>query len=370
MEELPAAPTLETEPTTSSERTIEPAVTGEGAHEGPLPDWLKEIEEAPSTPSAEPSLTSILESELPEWQEQKAEVETPLTTEVAPQELPAAEVEPSKTGPLPEEPPIWLVKGAEEAGEIPTVTVPQTAPMEEELPDWMKEIEGISEAALEPAAPTHGTEELPDWLKEEEPELPQAQQPAAELPEWLQGVEAEQAAATVSSPTPVPYEEENMIWLNEELPRTAKPGAGAGVAEPAEPIPAWMQEPEAMAEELPTMGGPRPEPETIPEAAISALPLEPVAAISPIKDQAKANQILSDSQAALTEGQIAAAIQGYSQLISANINIEEAVHDLRDALYRFPVDISIWQTLGDAYVRSNRLQDGLDAYTKAEELLR
>jgi len=43
---------------------------------------------------------------------------------------------------------------------------------------------------------------------------------------------------------------------------------------------------------------------------------------------------------------------------------------LRDAMYRFPVDVDIWQLLGDAYMRSNRLQDALDAYTKAEELLR
>ena len=34
------------------------------------------------------------------------------------------------------------------------------------------------------------------------------------------------------------------------------------------------------------------------------------------------------------------------------------------------MDVVIWQTLGDAYMRANRLQDALDAYTKAEELLR
>ena len=44
--------------------------------------------------------------------------------------------------------------------------------------------------------------------------------------------------------------------------------------------------------------------------------------------------------------------------------------DLRDALYRYPVEVPIWQALGDAYMRANRLQDALDAYTKAEELLR
>jgi cytochrome c-type biogenesis protein CcmH/NrfG len=32
--------------------------------------------------------------------------------------------------------------------------------------------------------------------------------------------------------------------------------------------------------------------------------------------------------------------------------------------------VDLWQTLGDAYVRKNKLQDALDSYTKAEELLR
>ena len=48
----------------------------------------------------------------------------------------------------------------------------------------------------------------------------------------------------------------------------------------------------------------------------------------------------------------------------------DVIRDLRDALYRYPVEVSIWQALGDAYMRANRLQDALDAYTKAEELLR
>ena len=50
--------------------------------------------------------------------------------------------------------------------------------------------------------------------------------------------------------------------------------------------------------------------------------------------------------------------------------LEEVTFDLKEAIYRFPVEVSIWQALGDAYMRANRLQDALDAYTKAEELLR
>jgi cytochrome c-type biogenesis protein CcmH/NrfG len=31
--------------------------------------------------------------------------------------------------------------------------------------------------------------------------------------------------------------------------------------------------------------------------------------------------------------------------------------------------LALWQALGDAYMRADRLRDALDSYTKAEELL-
>jgi len=60
----------------------------------------------------------------------------------------------------------------------------------------------------------------------------------------------------------------------------------------------------------------------------------------------------------------------YDKLIKKGRLLDEVVHDLLAAIDRFPVDAIVWQTLGDAYMRANRLQDALDAYTKAEELVR
>jgi cytochrome c-type biogenesis protein CcmH/NrfG len=60
----------------------------------------------------------------------------------------------------------------------------------------------------------------------------------------------------------------------------------------------------------------------------------------------------------------------YGKIIKKGHLLDEVIHDLREAIYRYPVDVIVWQTLGDAYMRANRLQDALDAYTKAEELLR
>jgi cytochrome c-type biogenesis protein CcmH/NrfG len=60
----------------------------------------------------------------------------------------------------------------------------------------------------------------------------------------------------------------------------------------------------------------------------------------------------------------------YDQIIHSNEHLEETIHNLREALYKYPVEIALWQTLGDAYVRSNQLQEAINAYTKAEELIR
>ena len=80
--------------------------------------------------------------------------------------------------------------------------------------------------------------------------------------------------------------------------------------------------------------------------------------------------LLGSARNELSRSNIAGALDTYAKLIKKGRFLDEVVHDLREALYRYPVEVNIWQSLGDAYMRSNRLQDALDAYTKAEELLR
>jgi cytochrome c-type biogenesis protein CcmH/NrfG len=43
---------------------------------------------------------------------------------------------------------------------------------------------------------------------------------------------------------------------------------------------------------------------------------------------------------------------------------------MQNALYQYPGDINFLIVLGDAYLRTDKLQEALDTYTKAEELLR
>ncbi|HEY9077081.1 MAG TPA: tetratricopeptide repeat protein [Anaerolineaceae bacterium] len=79
---------------------------------------------------------------------------------------------------------------------------------------------------------------------------------------------------------------------------------------------------------------------------------------------------LQKAEQCLIEGNLKDAVSAYSSLIHNGENLEEVIHDLRDALYRYPVEIDLWQLLGDAYSKANLLQDALDAYTKAEELIK
>jgi cytochrome c-type biogenesis protein CcmH/NrfG len=46
------------------------------------------------------------------------------------------------------------------------------------------------------------------------------------------------------------------------------------------------------------------------------------------------------------------------------------IQDLQAATELHPEDVTLWQSLGDAYLRSNQVQEALEAYVKAEKLLR
>jgi competence protein ComEA len=80
--------------------------------------------------------------------------------------------------------------------------------------------------------------------------------------------------------------------------------------------------------------------------------------------------ILIQARNALVQENVAETVSRYSYLIKRERMLDTVIRDLYEALYHFPMDVSIWQTLGDAYVRNNQLQEALDAYIKAEELLR
>jgi hypothetical protein len=210
----------------------------------------------------------------------------------------------------------------------------------------------------------------------ESPEVPRetsgAYEPETSLPDWLAGLDMERGADEGGQGA-----EEAAPWMTtQETPLSDQPPAAAsGEWRRAEPI----SEPEPTSEPAPTTEpGPLSALET--EAGHteefigeeSQKPAPPAAAISgPLpKAQKPAPSLLGSAQSEMGRGNIAASLEMYDRLIHKGKSLTEIIRDLRDALYRYPVEVPIWQALGDAYMRANRLQEALDAYTKAEELLR
>jgi hypothetical protein len=225
-----------------------------------------------------------------------------------------------------EELPSWLSELDEEQERAVTPT-----PLDADLPAWLRDETG--EAVAEPSKiePTRATDWQPVETRGPEPELPPSKP------------EPEPVAAQVEAPSPPPEPEPFRAQAEVQPPQPE----AAEVVQIIEQKIAAVQEPEKPA--------PPPRERKLKGTGKLSMPLDPV---------------LGQARNELSGSNLSAALENYSRLIKKGRFLDEVIFDLRDASYRFPVDVNIWQSLGDAYMRANRLQDALDAYTKAEELLR
>jgi tetratricopeptide (TPR) repeat protein len=365
--------------------------------------WLRSLDKEP-TAAAEPA------EEQAEWMKPE-EVRAEETPQVPPVSEPTRDQTAAWLQSLEEEETpepvsahddtaIWL-KSLDE--EKPAEVFPQsTESMQpEELPAWMQSLEEEkpAEAGL-PAAPEASLEaaEATEWMSaiEQQPE-PAAQEPpkveTGSLPSWLRGLEEEEAAEPA-----IAAEEDLPAWLRDQTgelvaePDRIEPTRAADwqpveakepQPEPTIPEPvALVPEPQpAVAETV----APTPEPEPVDVVAMieekismqAAEPEKPAPPVKPRKEPTKpkgtgalTDPVLGQARGELSRSNLPAALDSYDRLIKKGRFLEDVIYDLREASYRFPVEVSIWQSLGDAYMRSNRLQDALNAYTKAEELLR
>ena len=79
---------------------------------------------------------------------------------------------------------------------------------------------------------------------------------------------------------------------------------------------------------------------------------------------------LDQAKQFIVKGKIEDALDIYNEFIHAELVLDQVIIDLLDALNnKYPIDINLWQALGDAQLRNNQLQEALNSYTKAEELL-
>ncbi len=323
-----------------------------------------------------------------------------------------AEAAPSETEGLPD----WMTLTEEEQklerSEIPewlSDAQPSAKPQEEtlqppDLPNWLGGMERETTKEI-PAEESLGGHDLSDWLSSLDDETatgPETSTPPAKAdrPGWLTEVELEN---TDSEKTPVastPTEEPAPVTLNVDLPEWLQGVDEDSNEKTGDDMPPWLHreqwETDAEAEASPKPTAPsdwHPVVEKTEkagktqtqEASFMKTPPSPEPVEKPAAEKKKASAkparprkngeqtisgMLGQAEAELDRGDIPAALLHYGKLIKKGKHLEETIRDLTDSLYRYPVEVSIWQTLGDAYMRANRLKEALDAYNKAEELIR
>ncbi len=346
-----------------------------------------------STPAA-PAETTAQPANPPVGGDDKAMAwleHTDADQEVNPQEpLPAPVMDDATT-------PDWIqeVHQDQPAGSVPEEKIPvapEPAPAQEDISitSWLSKLdveEAIENKSNEkPAQAVPGTpaDDLPDWLKglEKPAAPPETPKPDNDLPEWLRHPISPEALEPVS---PIPASESIMepelpAWVDENasltgqaVPTMPDEWLPAGtkaedISAPSEPAPVEnpLEEPTPYSDTVPLA-------ESVPISASAPArkpTLKQTGMFSHIPVLDKDGELLSSAQNILDQNSLDDAMNKYTKLIKKGRLLDEVIHDLREAIYRYPVDVIVWQTLGDAYMRANRLQDALDAYTKAEELLR
>jgi tetratricopeptide (TPR) repeat protein len=359
--------------------------------------WLKSLEaEKQPEPASEADQTAIWFKNLAEEEKQAETI--PAADETA-MWLKNLEQEEQQAAPVAssDETAMWL-KSLEQdeyvAGEQ------TTEPLNADIPAWMKDIDQDETSDAERTAPVQEAQptaaemqaeetDVPSWLGDLDKEERSAVSASAlanddDLPSWLREDTGDVVAEplTIEPTRPSDWKsaepQQPEIQYSPALEETKQPEIiySPPLEEPVQPEPE-MAAPVASFEEQPAP--PRP-PEETPKPAPQA-PSRPATPQQPHKEPVTRkgtgmlvmpgiDPMLGTARSELSRSNIPGALESYARLIKKGRYLDEVIYDLREALDRYPVEVSIWQSLGDAYMRSNRLQDALDAYTKAEELLR
>lgn len=207
-----------------------------------------------------------------------------------------------------------------------------------------------SDSLEEPAA--EAGEQLPDWLQAEPAETDAGAIPEEATSEWLNAVipsGVETSTLPPAIPIPIP-EEEIPEWLQDAETRSFS-------TEPrsAETLTDWFKT------FAPSLDG------GAPDVEISS----PVGEAQPIiePETQKREKLPPWLEAQIDSGDIQPALDEYNRLIQSGELLDEVIYQLQQATARYPSEVDLWQTLGDAYLRSQHIQEALDCYSRAEDLL-
>ncbi|MCP4142313.1 MAG: tetratricopeptide repeat protein [Chloroflexi bacterium] len=324
------------------------------------PAWLEdEVEE--ETPEWVEKAKDVIDEEPPApeaplvVEEKTEEIAMPDIASLEEEEAPQVEPEPilSESEGEADDAPTWIKEMDDSASEsLPPAAEPAPVSDEEDLPGWLADMEAAKKEEVK--SEESEDEALPDWMATEEVDPPA--EPLPTQPSEWQPAEAvaEEATSSEKAEDASVEEEKTFGSVAEKLAKEgALPRKGTVAKKEVELKKPVEPEPKEEVEEAPE------------------LPVKKKKRSKRRMDTTMLRDInLMGAQAALDEGNISAALEEYSKLIKKNRLLDETIFDLREALDDYPVNIEIWQMLGDAYMRAGRLQEAIDSYTNAEKLLR
>lgn len=378
LEEVPEQET--TPPDLSDEEAafawLESLAAKQGATEGLLlddeersetaPEWVQETTAEEEREPAEIQMDeeSILESaEEGELAEIQAE-EAPELEETLQQPEVEAGLETMPTEEVLEE---GLEEDLEEGLEEPVAEV-------HEAPDWLQDLDTQEEGLEEEpeSAPVQETETLepPDWVKDEtfaeEAIEVEDEQEIPELPSWLseEALVEEQEEAWTPPVQPFDLNEASLAEL-EKLP-----GIGFIMAQEIVTHRDNYGPYESLDDLLRVPGIEEGTLEPLRERLFVKAPQKEEAGMPAFAGDEEAPEAVRQARQAFLEGDLEQATQHYLALIKAHEHLPMVIRDLKEALNRYPADAALWQALGDAYLRADQLEEALEAYDKAEELIR
>ena len=270
-------------------------------------------------------------------------------------------------------------------------------PADEDRPDWAKSEDEI-------------TEDAPPWMRATSPlegdfftdELKGEEEQEIEIPEWLAGY------AEGEGPQDIPEQEaeddEEYTWLSAKetpaAPRAPLDLNKAAISQLESILGISHQIAKGIVSYRESHGPYRdfsdlnnvPEitdEQTIdilkPEVFIGEVPAEeepivtPAPKIKPKPPKRKPpktpatvenyEEMLVTARAKVNDRLIDEAIELYSALVKKKKFLDEAIEDLQKAALDHPLEIAIQKTLGEAFMKKDMLDEALEAYSKAEDLL-
>jgi hypothetical protein len=285
--------------------------------------------------------------------------------------------EPVKPQPVVVPPAPTPVAAPQPVAEAPVAAVVEPAPVEEPEPILRTP---LAEINLEPIG-------LSQPVKAE---------PVVEVPTpVVQPEPVAQAPAHVDEPVPVeepepilrtPLSEINLEPIGLSQPVKAEPVVEkpAPVVEPEPVAKALVSKPQPVMEEPLTIPVPERKPvvpkTVVPKPVVTVKPAAPRPVYRPEKpivvtqpSSARKNAGAADltrAREAAAHGDLTTALRRYIKLINSNRALDQVSADLKELTRKNPKNYLAWQTYGDARLRSNRIQEALDAYAKAADLLK